>query len=229
MKNSLINNHINSIVIILLAVVSIFVATDIVQNGSDEFRTESSAQTVEPTVLIFDKISLHGIGTSGDSLSPEDHTKSNKNPYLSERKLNISIYNTSNILVNTTTGIMRYDDERGVFKSSIELADSLNGAFIIKVKVDNFLQRRIPGTIEIVKNTNITLPPVTLVAGDINGDNVLNITDLNILLGCYKDIFPPKFCDDPRETLSDISSDGRVNQLDYNLFLRELLIVQKGE
>ena len=82
----------------------------------------------------------------------------------------------------------------------------------------------LPGIINISYTTN-NMPSASLVAGDINSDGVLSISDYNILIGCYSDLLPAADCDSTRKFNSDLNDDGSVNHLDYNLFLREMSVV----
>jgi hypothetical protein len=102
------------------------------------------------------------------------------------------------------------------------------GDYTVKVKTDSYLQRRIPAIVHIVAGSQVNLPTVTLVAGDSNGDNTINILDYNMLIGCYSDLLPATFCDDAKKLLTDLNDDSNVNQVDYNLFLREIT-VQNGD
>ena len=68
-----------------------------------------------------------------------------------------------------------------------------------------------------------TVAGFSMVTGDANLDNKLSILDYNILLDCYSDLLAAKNCSDQRKLqLSDFTDDGKVNEFDYNLFLREL-------
>ncbi len=58
-----------------------------------------------------------------------------------------------------------------------------------------------------------TLPTVTLAQGDLNGDNVIDISDYNLALPCFQD----KKCQ--TKDNFDVNDDGRTDVLDYNLLL----------
>ncbi len=68
------------------------------------------------------------------------------------------------------------------------------------------------------------MPTVTMVAGDVNGDNSLNILDYNLLVGCYSDLLPAISCTQATKVKTDLNDNGDVNQFDYNLFLREITV-----
>ena len=88
--------------------------------------------------------------------------------------------------------------------------------------------KRLSGSINIVKGQENNVASSTLIAGDVNQDNKLSVLDYDIIMGCYSDLSPAKNCDAAKKLAADISDDGKVNQDDYNLFLREIS-VQQGE
>lgn len=174
-------------------------------------------------------IFLHGIGNSGDSTNPTGTSLSNKNPLHTQRELDIFVYNALGQQVANVTGSMTYDSVHGDFTGNTDLGTALPaGNYTVKVQSPSYLRKLIPGIQTISSLNSLTLPTVTLVAGDINGDNTLNIIDYNILLGCYSDILPAAFCPSQNQIAADLNDDGSINQFDYNLFLREIQ-VQNGD
>lgn len=167
---------------------------------------------------------LHSIGNSGDNANPES-SLSNKSPIHPTRTVTMSLYNASNILVVSQQMSADYDNQTGNFKGSLNLGTNFTGGnYTVKVKTGSFLQKTISGFITINQGSHINLTPVTLVAGDTNDDNQINILDYNMLVGCYSDLLPPVFCDATKKVKSDLNDDDNVNQIDYNLFLREITI-----
>ncbi len=66
-----------------------------------------------------------------------------------------------------------------------------------------------------------TAPDTPLTAGDINQDNLVNITDYNLMMQCFSDFSPPKGpCPPSLEVAADLDDDGSVNGTDYNEMLR---------
>lgn len=187
---------------------------------------EIYAQSDEPTTFSV-KISLHGIGNSGDSINPTNATLSNKDPDISRRDIFISVFTSANQPLTTKQGSITYNYDTLTYEGSIEMGPLQSGNYIVKMRTPSYLQKRVPGTIKVVKSTTVVIPAVTLTAGDINNDNKIDVLDYNVLRGCYSELLPPSFCDDKRLLASDLSNDGSVNLLDYNLFLRE--IGQKGD
>jgi hypothetical protein len=197
--------------------------------------TPTNTPTITPSVTIttnqFRVTSfLHSIGNSGDNANPTAHSLSNKSPKKQPRSFTISVYNSDTAqLVASQTANLLFNMEQGNFTGIIPLSSNLvEGDYIIKVKTENFLQRKIPGFFHITPATQIDLPAITLIAGDANNDNKTNILDYNLLVGCYTDFLPPVDCNDMKKTQTDFNDDETVNQIDINLFLREIS-VQNGD
>ncbi len=172
------------------------------------------------TVLAF-SLSLHGIGTGGDSANPS--SLGNQNPLHDSRDVTVDVYDVQNQLVVSQQGSMQYNSNSGKFDGSVNLGTNFStGLYTVKVKTDQYLRTLFPGIQSISSGQTTTLPLVTLVTGDLNNDNAINIVDYNILIGCYSDLLPATDCNATNNVLADITDDGHVNQFDYNLFLREL-------
>lgn len=194
-------------------------------------ETPFPTETISPqdTTFTFTAF-LHGIGNSGDSTNPNGTSFSNKNPQRQQRTLDIFVFNASGQQVVNTQGTINYDSTHGFYSGTIDLGTALPiGSYTVKIKTDSYLRRLIPGIVKITSSaTSLPLPAVTMVAGDVNNDNTINILDYNMLMGCYSDILPAAFCDSTRQGQTDLNDDGAVNQFDYNLFLREIT-VQNGD
>jgi hypothetical protein len=172
---------------------------------------------------------MHGIGSSGDNANPTNSSLSNKAPQHTQRTATAYIYNHLNQLVSTSSGNLNYDPDEGNFKGTITLTNEIpQGVYTIKIQSPVHLRRLVPGIQTLIPNKTNTIPPITLITGDIKSDNALNILDYSILVDCYSDIQPPKSCTETNKLLADINDDGSVNQVDYNLFLREIT-VQNGD
>ncbi len=187
-----------------------------------------TATPVPNSTLLSFNVYLHGLGNSGDNANP-NASSSNKNPLHPQRTLNVFVYDNNDSLVSQTAGLINYDSTNGYFSGTVNLGTSfVSGSYIIRVKSDGYLRRQISGIPNIIAGSNNHLTPLTLVAGDFDGDNKITILDYNMLIGCYSDLTPATNCNAQNQILTDISDDGAVNQFDYNLFLREVS-VQNGE
>jgi hypothetical protein len=199
----------------------------------DEGYPPSQPPTQPPTLPPGTSISLtvfmHGIGSSGDNVNPNNSSLSNKNPKRIQRLAEVYIYGADNELVASTSGEIRYNNTAGNYTGTVRTQMPLaSGIYNIRVGADQHLTRLIPTIQTIVATGTNVLPPVSLVAGDIIRDNTLNILDYNILIGCYDDAPAPICGDTANKTASDLDDNGAVNGADYNLFLREIL-TQPGQ
>ncbi len=139
--------------------------------------TGGSGSTASFTLL------LHGIGSSGDNPNPNGSSLSNKKPLHPQRHLEAELYDIHNQLVSKTSGQINYDASTGAFKGNIDLGPNFKtGSYTIKVKTDRYLRRLVPGAQNIKSSENNSIPQTALVAGDTNGDNILDILDYNALL-----------------------------------------------
>jgi hypothetical protein len=198
--------------------------------------TPSPTPTGAPgdTILSF-TIGLDGIGTTGDNVTTVS-TGSNKTPNTPTRTLNVKLFDTTNKETDFT-GTMTYDASgSGLFAATVDLGGSFTGgSYTVKVSTPGHLVRLIPGTQTITSGTTNAMPQVRLVAGDIDGNNALNIIDYNLLMSCTND--PTINNPDNGAACSqnanyaknaDLDDNGVVNSFDYNLFLREYS-VQNGD
>jgi hypothetical protein len=174
------------------------------------------------------KVFLHGIGNSGDATNPNTHSLSQKSPVYRQKLMNINVYNTSNQLVLSRSDFIDFKTDTGDYEGTIDMGNSLpKGNFIVKISTPGYLWRK-AGTVAVTPHQTMTIPQVTLVAGDFNNDNSINVLDWNILMGCYSDSAQPTFCNLDKTKLTDISADFHVDFLDVNLLLREFAI-QHGD
>jgi hypothetical protein len=173
----------------------------------------------------------HGIGSSGDNTNPAS-SLSNKNPQHKTVGAELQLFDVNNALIGAGTGTVLYDAQSGKYTGTISITPNqfTTGKYTLKIKTDRHLRRLMSGIQTIVAGQhNTTLPAVTLVAGDIDNSNSLNILDYNMLLDCYSDLAAASNCSTPgKKDASDINDDNGVNQIDYNLFLREIA-TQPGE
>ncbi len=183
-------------------------------------------------------ILLHGVGTTGDNANPKNGSLSNKSPLHPQRNLEVSVSDINNKSIANISGAINYDRQSGSFKGSIALPRNITkGKYSIKVKTPRYLRKKIPGAFELTPNKDNRIDAVDLVAGDISGDNTLNILDYNGYLNCgygaveplpindANSLFNKKACQahKPAENV-DTDDNGIVDSADYNLFLRELSV-----
>jgi Mg-chelatase subunit ChlD len=166
---------------------------------------------------------LDGIGDRGDNTNPTADSDSNKTPVHQTINADISIYTTSNYLIASGPGTLTYNSTNGNYTGNVPISSGFpSGQYVIYVKTDYHLRKQVAGVQTIVSGADNAITPVALVAGDILNENVLNILDYNILIGCYSDLEAAVSCTPAQQVASDLNDDGAVNEIDYNLFLREL-------
>jgi hypothetical protein len=180
------------------------------------------AATTNISLTVF----LHGIGKSGDNSNI--NSTGNMTPRTTQRTITLDFSDTSNAVVKTSTGTVTYNATNGNFTGLVDVGTLSTGIYTIRAKTDKYLRRQIPGIISITSGATKAISPFTLVVGDVNNDNKLDIGDYNLLLDCFSDLTPARNCDATKKVATDITDDGNVNQFDYNLFLREIS-VQGGE
>lgn len=198
--------------------------------------TPTTAPTAIPTLgttsILFNGLKLHGLGKGGDSPNPD--SAGTLNPIRTTRELTVELFDLNGNLINSSIGSIKYTTPtEGVFNGAVELPNTvMSGDYQIKIKTPFYLRKNLQGFMKIVKGqANIAQSASTTVlkVGDINSDSKLSVLDYDIIIECYSDLQPAKAtCDATKKLAADISDDGKVNQDDYNLFLRELS-VQQGE
>jgi Mg-chelatase subunit ChlD len=167
---------------------------------------------------------LDGIGSRGDNTNPTASSLSNKTPQHQSLNAELSIFTTSNNLIASGTGTLTYNTTVGAYTGDVPVQTGFpTGQYIIKVRTNTHLRKQIEQIQTITAGTDNTITPVSLVAGDIDNNNALNILDYNLLLNCYSDLAAAVDCPAlTNKSNADLNDDGNVNQDDYNLFLREL-------
>ena len=180
------------------------------------------------------KIGIDAIGSVGDNENPNP-SSSNQNPLHPQRNVTVQVFDSNNNQVSNQIGSINYNTGTGIFTGTVNLGiNFVSGNYTVKVKSDGHLRRLIPGIQKIASGQTVQMPQVNLVAGDVNNDNYINITDYNILLSCVNDpdvanVDNHQLCnsDASYNSLSDLDDNGVVDKFDYNLFLREYS-VQNG-
>src|SRR5579885_779154 len=141
----------------------------------------------------------------------------NANPKHFTRHIQVNIFDLKNQPVVSGNGFLKFDGN--LFTGIIHLGKIQNSTYYAKVVGDTTLQALIKPQFQAFTTNHLNvLPDVSLVQGDLNHDNVLDINDFNLALACFQH---NASCTDPR--VVDFNDDGSVNILDYNLFLQGYL------
>jgi hypothetical protein len=182
---------------------------------------QHAAGQVGSTVLSI-TLCPHGLGNCGDNVSI--NSGGNINPRHTTRNVTITITDALN-QKTIQQGTVTYDPTSQTFKGDVDGGTLLNGYYQVSVKMQYFLTRQVPGIITITDGQMNSLSQIALVAGDMDDNNQLDISDYNILLSCFGSKQQAPGCLNPIS--SDVNDDGVVDGGDYNIFLREVS-VQKG-
>ena len=103
------------------------------------------------------------------------------------------------------------------YSANITLANLHQDKYFLVVRKNNMIAKAF-FTVS-APNETIPVPTKTLVFGDINSDNDINISDYyndNAFRGCWR----KSTTADPSCASSDFDNSGTVEQIDYNTFLR---------
>lgn len=168
-------------------------------------------------------LKLHGLGSGGDNAN--EQASGNFTPIHPARTVTADLYNSLNQLISTKQTTVNLNSSNGLFTGSV-FFDLTNGSgFQLKVRSSQYLARFYPGIILPSSAQIVNLPQLSLITGDTNNDNQLSVLDYNIILDCFADLGLPRNCTDAnKKIMSDLTDDGKVDQFDYNLFLRELSV-----
>lgn len=197
--------------------------------------TDISQPTTPPAVVVEPSdgtsvavtLQLHGIGSAGDSINPND-ASSNKSPREPERLIALIILDSAGQQVQEPSGKVTYDQVTGDFKGIVELGSNFTpGTYTIKVRMKKYLTKKLVENFAIQSGTSI-LPVAALVVGDIDSNNMLDAQDYNALLACFTEDVTIKKCEVNQQLKSDLNDDGAINTLDANLLQREF-VVGKGD
>lgn len=135
-------------------------------------------------------------------------------PTRQTRQTMVYVFNNNQEITSVTTNATY---QNGSYIGSVNLGKISPGSYTIKIKIENSLRKNIPGVINLSSGTNdLTSQNITLVTGDIDGNNLINITDYNLVLDCYASQAKTATC-----TLADLNDDGTVDAgRDLNILFR---------
>ncbi len=147
-------------------------------------------------------IKIMGIGVGG-----------NTHPKHLSRYAQIEIFDLTNKLVGRGSGNLTYDGH-DLFSGIIHFGKVDNGKYYIKIVGNNTLVRLVKPQFQQLNNTTLNIfPSVTLIQGDTNVDNIIDINDYKSVLPCFQDTK----CQ--YRELIDLNDDAITNAIDYNILL----------
>lgn len=164
------------------------------------------------TANILFSLTLPGIGKASEFKNP--------NPKRTQRTVSVAVVNSNNTTV-TSQGNLTFDSVTNSYKGTITVSSLPAGTYTIKVRFDNTLWKKLPGTITITTGANNPTTSTTqLISGDIDQNNSLAVLDYTNFVKCYQGL---PSCTATMGTLADFDDDGSAkNDLD------DLTILQKG-
>lgn len=189
--------------------------TNITQNTTQSNQEPQTAPLFASSEV---SVSLQGVS---DSPQPA--------PSQLRRPVTLNFYDINNDeLVESVEGNVTYNENTQTFEGEVLLPETLaEGEYQTTITSPGYLTENTSDTVTISAGETVSLPPVTLITGDIDNDNQLTILDYTQILDCYSVIQAAKNCNDEKLKLTDLTDDGIVNQFDYNLFIRNLINKQK--
>jgi hypothetical protein len=166
-----------------------------------------------PAIGSLDCVSLPASG-SGNF----DRAGNNCEPVNDSRSAIVQFLNASDQKVAESVAGLQFDgySYRGTTSANLE-----SGTYSVYVNMDNTLVKRLPAILTITKGSTVAAPSAQLVSGDIDQNNILDLFDWNAVTDCYNN----PACG-TNFHLSDLNDDGKVDELDLNLFQRSYTIHQ---
>jgi hypothetical protein len=122
------------------------------------------------------------------------------------------------------TGTLTYDPARNAFvNDKFDLGSLPPGNYQIILHIDKYIDAQFKSgentsTFVTIGNDTLNSQPINMIPGDVapgeKGDNFVDISDYNKVLGC-KDKAPTGTC-----KLDDVNNDGVINQIDIDIVLK---------
>lgn len=171
--------------------------------------------TGDPGTFLDLELKLMAIGKNGSK-------SENNDPQNKTQQALVEIFKSTKIdPVSTETANIIYSSSSGTFKGTINLDNAIDqtGNYSFEVKTGKYLSKIIGNDVNrviqhIVKGTRKAAPLTTLVVGDVNSDNILNIQDWHIWNACRnKTVTTPVPLDGISANcgITDLNDDGEVD------------------
>ncbi|HSW89160.1 MAG TPA: dockerin type I domain-containing protein [Candidatus Saccharimonadales bacterium] len=155
-------------------------------------------------------------------------------PLHVEKPISILVYNSTDDIANAATvplqtiqGTVTFDAPSASFVNpTLTLSTIDSGQYQLFVKIPGYIKKQITidgnAVVALTSGTATQIPTTKLLAGDIDGNNIVDIADYNGLLRCYglHIANPSPACANPQA--ADLNDDGIVDASDYNIFLYSL-------
>lgn len=187
--------------------------------GSPAPTATASPAPAGSTILTFSNIRLDGIGQNSGQLGSQNP------PANGLRPVTVTVLDASGNQITVLTGNILYSNGSWTTATSIYAPSSTlpSGQYNFKIKTPNYINRLYSASITGGQANNLT-NSVNLPTGDINASGGVDVNDINILVSCSifsKDNGAACGANSAYKSLSDLNNDGKIDQYDYNLILRE--------
>jgi|GEM_PF-3555404 len=159
------------------------------------------------TQLVF-TVTLQGLGTSNSTLIHR------------QKNLEVKLIDSHGNEVATHNGPLTFDNVLKNWVGTVDIGHTAAGFYTVKIKTDNYLRKQLSTVVHVTDGSSIPVAPITLLTGDANNDNVIDIQDYNFLMNCYGQKQFADNCASP--FAADFNDDGKIDGVDYNLFIRSL-------
>lgn len=166
-------------------------------------------------------------------------SQNNQKPNHPQRKVMLYFYKTTNftnradMTLPVVISFSPTDPSGSFINNNIDLSSIPQGSYyILAQSPEGSLREQLSsGLITVTTGQTIALntpnnTSITLRMGDLNGDNIIDLKDYNILIDCYANKIITVTCldhhasDQTKGLFSDINDDGLVNGVDYNIIIR---------
>jgi CHAP domain/Dockerin type I domain len=152
-------------------------------------------------------------------VDPLNGTTLNASPKFTTRPMTVTILDSNGSSVYSPPQVGAV--EKGAnYTGTIALPKTWKtGQYEVRVQLNGTLTQIVEGRFGISSTTNV-LPPQQLFVGDVDGNDVINILDYNLILDCMNN---QSDCTPVDRINADLNDDGVVNPVDLNLFQRTLV------
>lgn len=146
-------------------------------------------------------------------VGPNTPLGQNPNPIRTSQSVELQIFNSQNQKVKDTQGTAIYDSQTFSFKGEVSLGTSLpDGTYLAKARFNNTLWKSL-GVVDVKSAISSKAPSAKLVTGDLDQNNILDLSDYNMMLSCYGN----SSC--AQKEKADLNIDGVVDEKDLNILL----------
>ncbi len=137
----------------------------------------------------------------------------NDHPLRTRRIVKVTVYDSTSqesVVVAEKTGPVDFNPTTAKYEGSVGIGTTIaTGNYIVKVRMDNTLKKRLPGTVHVTQGTaDNSTPTVELVTGDLDQDNALGVQDYTNVMACYNHL---SACTGDILVLGDLDDDGVTN------------------